>query len=76
VIKTRMTDNIISEFSRLSNVSPEQTEAAVVSGILFGARGQPMDVANLILFLASDESSYITGSAFQVDGGWHIVNAG
>lgn len=31
--------------------------------------GQPDDVANLILFLASDEASYITGGVYPVDGG-------
>lgn len=29
----------------------------------------PEDVANMVLFLASDEASYITGAAFDVDGG-------
>ncbi|MEO6124671.1 MAG: glucose 1-dehydrogenase [Ilumatobacteraceae bacterium] len=31
--------------------------------------GQPIDVSNMMVFLASDESSYCTGSEFYVDGG-------
>lgn len=33
--------------------------------------GQPIDIANMVAFLASDESSYCTGQAFTVDGGVH-----
>jgi NAD(P)-dependent dehydrogenase (short-subunit alcohol dehydrogenase family) len=35
-----------------------------------GRFGQPSDVAGLAVFLASDESAWITGSAFPVDGGY------
>jgi NAD(P)-dependent dehydrogenase (short-subunit alcohol dehydrogenase family) len=32
--------------------------------------GQPEEVANCALFLASDEASFVTGHALVVDGGW------
>ena len=33
--------------------------------------GQPIDIARMALFMASDECSYSTGSAFVADGGWN-----
>jgi len=35
-----------------------------------GRLGQPEDIANLAVFLASDESDYISGAAIVIDGGW------
>ena len=35
-----------------------------------GRLGNPEDVAEVALFLASDDSSFVTGSAYNVDGGW------
>jgi len=35
-----------------------------------GRVGQPEDIANLAVFLASEESDYISGAAIVIDGGW------
>jgi len=53
-------------------VSPDDTESAremFRHGIPLGRYGEPIDIANLVLFLASDESSFITGAQYRVDGG-------
>ena len=47
----------------------EDVVKAYAEAIPMSRMGQPVDVANLCLFLASDESSYITGQTIQVDGG-------
>lgn len=43
--------------------------AAILAEIPLGRWGQPQDIANMAIFLASDEASYVTGSTFFVDGG-------
>lgn len=41
-----------------------------LKAIPLGKTGTPEDVANLVLFLASDESAYITGTEIPIDGGY------
>lgn len=42
----------------------------VLARIPKGKLGQPEDIANLAVFLASEESDYISGSTIVIDGGW------
>ncbi|MEM7276139.1 MAG: SDR family oxidoreductase, partial [Actinomycetota bacterium] len=41
-------------------------------GIPMGRRAEPEDVADAVLFLASDEARFLTGVALDVDGGRSI----
>ncbi len=76
VIRTRMTNSIIETFAAGAGISVEQAETDVNSAVPFKKRGEPEDIASMIAFLASEESGYITGASFRVDGGWSVISAG
>ncbi|CAM5222529.1 2-keto-3-deoxy-L-fuconate dehydrogenase OS=Castellaniella defragrans OX=75697 GN=HNR28_001507 PE=3 SV=1 [Castellaniella defragrans] len=50
--------------------SAEEVYAAFVARQPIGRIGKPEEIANLALYLASDESAYTTGTAQVIDGGW------
>jgi 2-keto-3-deoxy-L-fuconate dehydrogenase len=56
-----------ASFDRTSN--PAEARERNIARHPLGRLGTPEDVANLALFLASDESSWITGGTHLVDGG-------
>lgn len=75
VIRTRMLNHIYEEIGRANGISGAEAEQRSLKSIPFGVVGEPEDIAYVILYLASDESKYVTGSEFQVDGGWHLIDA-
>ena len=61
-IKTAMTDKIEDKFKE-----------AIISKIPSGRLGEPEDIANAVLFLASNQSDYINGETLHVNGGMYMA---
>lgn len=51
-------------------ISVDEYRAEIISRMPLGRIGQPEEIARAALFLASDDSSFMTGAALVVDGGW------
>jgi 2-keto-3-deoxy-L-fuconate dehydrogenase len=49
---------------------PEQARREMTESQAVGRMGRPDEIAAAALYLASDESAFITGSALMIDGGW------
>ena len=61
-IKTAMTDKIDEKFKEV-----------IISKIPSARLGEPDDIANAVLFLSSDQSSYINGETLHVNGGMYMA---
>jgi meso-butanediol dehydrogenase/(S,S)-butanediol dehydrogenase/diacetyl reductase len=69
VTVTPMWEFIDSELQRRDGLAPGEAKAAAVSDVPLARSGHPHEIAALVAFLASDESSFITGESILVDGG-------
>jgi len=61
VIETPMTKNLLTD---------ETTKKGILARLPKGRLGQPEDIANAAVFLASDDADYICGAVLVIDGGW------
>ena len=61
-IKTAMTDNLDEKYKEL-----------IISKIPSARLGEPTDIANAVIFLASDQSNYINGETIHVNGGMYMA---
>ncbi|HEV2515853.1 MAG TPA: SDR family oxidoreductase [Devosia sp.] len=51
---------------------PAAYERRIYEAQALQRRGAPADIANILMFLASDAASFITGQTIHVDGGWYM----
>ena len=58
--------------TEMTDVLSEDAKNTIMQSIPMGVLGQTEDVAQLVLFLASDAAKYITGQTISVDGGMYM----
>jgi len=57
----------------MTDALPEEAKEKLARNIPMARLGLPEDVANAVVFLASDEASYITGQTIHVNGGMAMI---
>jgi NAD(P)-dependent dehydrogenase (short-subunit alcohol dehydrogenase family) len=70
VISTPMFEG---ELATWNKIQPGDNESVFKAQHPIGRFGEPSDIANAALYLASDESSFVTGTALVVDGGYTAI---
>lgn len=68
-IATQRLMSLIEERARVQDVEMADLVTIEEARVPMGFLGEPEDVANLVVFLASDQARFLTGTTIQVDGG-------
>lgn len=73
-IRTNMIENAFQQVTpEADGMTPDEVREMIRGLHPMGRFGEPEEIANGILFLASDESSFMTGSELVIDGGYTAV---
>ena len=68
----RVTTRVKAE-AQLAGITLEEARARAVARIPMGRLAQPEEIARVVVFMASDQASYVTGTTLAMDGGHNPV---
>lgn len=74
-IESAMIEQLFEDRAAAAGTTPSSERAAFARHIPLGGLGDPRDVADTFVYLASALSSYVTGQHIVVDGGWSVGSA-
>ena len=67
---TSRLDELSGKLARAEGVDPKEIQARWAKQVPLGRLGQPEEFANVVVFLASERASYLTGVSIAIDGGF------
>jgi len=70
--KYGITVNIVAPGPIQTGAIPPESEKEIAAGTPLGAVGQPEHIADVIVFLASEQGRWLTGQLIYVGGGWRM----
>jgi NAD(P)-dependent dehydrogenase (short-subunit alcohol dehydrogenase family) len=73
IVDTDMANEFIAEHARIAGLGIEQTTANFVSSVPLKRFIRADEVAQMAVFLASDEASYVNGQSWAIDGGRTMI---
>ena len=72
IVQSARMDKLCQEKAKKRGWTPEQVYQEYVEDMALRRVTEPQDVANAVLFLASEDSRQLTGKEIAVDGGWDV----
>jgi 3-oxoacyl-[acyl-carrier protein] reductase len=67
--RTDRVNRLVAGRAQMQDKGVEEIESGITKSIPLGRMGTPEELASMVVFLASERASYITGTSIQIDGG-------